>query len=106
MQIDWEIQKATLKGADPYDDQVQEMLARCKTFLIQINVILENEMAAWKQEFQAALKQIDDAAKAQAAVGKLGGVNIIINMATRSGNFQLIMVAVNIIRENLRHSVI
>ncbi len=78
-QIDWEIQKATLKGAPPSDDQVQDMLVRCKTFLVQVNVILENEMTAWKQEFQAALKQIDDAAKAQAEVIKLGGANIVIN---------------------------
>ncbi|MBT3881398.1 MAG: SLATT domain-containing protein [Candidatus Scalindua sp.] len=77
-QIDWEIQKATLKGAGPSDEQVQDMLVRCKTFLTQINVILENEMIAWKQEFQAALKQIDDAAKAQAEVSKLGGANVII----------------------------
>jgi hypothetical protein len=85
-QIDWEIQKATLKGAEPSDDQVQDMLARCKTFLIQINVILENEMAAWKQEFQAALKQIDDAAKAQAEVSKLGGANVIIKNGDKCDN--------------------
>ncbi|MDR4497731.1 MAG: SLATT domain-containing protein [Candidatus Scalindua sp.] len=78
-QLDWEIQKANLKGTDPNDEQVQGMLSRCKTFLSQINIILNNEMMAWKQEFQSALKHIDDAAKAQAAVVMLGGANVVVN---------------------------
>ncbi len=85
-QIDWEIQKAALKGADPSDDQVQDMLIQCKTFLAQINVILENEMTSWKQEFQAALKQIDDTAKVQAEVRELGGANVNITNGDKCDN--------------------
>ncbi len=85
-QIDWEIQKAALKGADPSDDQVQDMLIQCKTFLAQINVILENEMTSWKQEYQAALKQIDDTAKVQAEVRELGGANVNITNGDKCDN--------------------
>lgn len=48
-----------MKGENPSDEQVNELLEACKSFLKIINDILENEMEAWKQEFQAALKQID-----------------------------------------------
>jgi len=78
-QLDWEIQKAHLKGTDPNDEQVEGMLSRCKAFLSQINVVLDNEMTAWKQEFQSALKQIDDASKAQAAGERLGGANVVVS---------------------------
>lgn len=65
-QLDWEMQKASWTGADPTDEQLQDMLARCKAFLAQVNTLLENEMAAWIREFQTELKQIDEAAKARA----------------------------------------
>ncbi len=77
-QMDWEIQRASLKGAEPNDDQVQEMLSSCKTFLTQINAFIAEEMAAWRQEFQTALKQVDDAARAQAEIRKLGGANVVV----------------------------
>jgi hypothetical protein len=75
-QLDWEIQRATWKGTAPTDQQMQEMLARCKAFLGQVNTFLEHEMAAWMQEFQASLQQIDDVAKARAEASKLGGANV------------------------------
>jgi len=45
-QLDWEIQRASWKGAAPSDAQVQEMLGRCKVFLVQVNALMEQEMAA------------------------------------------------------------
>ena len=48
----------------------------CKAFLITINTAVEKEMIAWKEEFQAALKQIDDAAQAKQKVQRMGGLNI------------------------------
>src|SRR5262249_31734782 len=77
-QLDWEIQRATWQGITPNERQVQEMLARCKEFLTQVNTFLENEMTAWIQEFQTALNQIDTAAKAQTEASKLGGANIVV----------------------------
>ena len=77
-QLDWEIQRAVWKGSAPTDEQVQEMLVRCKAFLVQVNTFLENEMTAWLQEFQAALRQIDDTAKTQADASKLGGATVIV----------------------------
>jgi hypothetical protein len=75
-QLDWEIQRAAWKGTAPTDEQLQDMLARCKAFLGQVNMLLEREMAAWIQEFQASLQQIDDTVKARAEANKLGGANI------------------------------
>lgn len=69
-QMDWEMQKASWKSPDPTDEQTQDMLAQCKTFLGQVNALLENEMAAWVREFQTALKQIDEAAKARVETTK------------------------------------
>ena len=75
-QLDWEIHRAAWKGTAPTDEQLQEMLARCKAFLGQVNTFLEHEMAAWIQEFQASLQQIDDTARARAEANKLGGANV------------------------------
>jgi len=76
--IDWEIKKASLKGNNPSDVQVQEFLEMCRIFFTTVNNALEFEMNAWKEEFQAALKQIEDAAKAEQVVNKMGGVKIVI----------------------------
>jgi len=55
------------------------MLARCKAFLVQVNTLMEQEMASWIQEFQAALRQLDDATKTRAETEKLGGVTIVVS---------------------------
>jgi hypothetical protein len=85
-QLDWEIQRAVWKGSAPTDEQVQEMLARCKAFLVQVNTCLENEMTAWIQEFQAALRQIDETAKARAEATKLGGATVIVSNGNQCAN--------------------
>jgi hypothetical protein len=78
-QLDWEIQRATWKGAAPSDEQVQEMLGQCKAFLVQVNALLEQEMAAWIQELQTALRQLDDAAKSRAETEKRSGVTSVVS---------------------------
>jgi hypothetical protein len=62
------------------------MLARCKAFLGQVNTFLEQEMAAWMQEFQATLQQIDEAAKARAEESKLGGANVSVSNGDQCAN--------------------
>jgi len=85
-QLDWEIQRATWKGTTPTDQQVQDMLARCQAFLGQVNTLLEHEMTAWMQEFQATLQQIDDSAKAQTEANTLSGVNISVSNGDQCTN--------------------
>ena len=47
--------------------------------MTQLNTIVRQETDAWIQEFQSTLKQIDEAAKAKAAVSELGAVNITVS---------------------------
>jgi len=75
-QLDWEADKTAWLGAEPTSDQLRSTLARFKAFVTQINTIVRQETDAWIQEFQSTLKQIDEAAKAKAAVSELGAVNI------------------------------
>ena len=85
-QLDWEMHKAARQGAPPTDEQVQELLARCKAFLVQVNTYVEQEMAAWMKEFQAALQQIDDSARTQAEAAKLGGVTVVVTNGEQCSN--------------------
>ena len=62
-EIDWICQRAALHGDRPKPDQINEMLAKCKEFTIKLNSIVAEETNIWVQEFQATLKQIDEAVK-------------------------------------------
>jgi hypothetical protein len=75
-QLDWESDKAAWLGSEPTPDQLRSTLARFKAFVTQVNTIVRQETDAWIQEFQSTLKQIDEAAKAKAAVSELGAINI------------------------------
>jgi SMODS and SLOG-associating 2TM effector domain 2 len=85
-QLDWEMHKATRQGASPTDEQVQEMLARCKAFLVQVNTYVEQEMAAWMKEFQAVPQQIDDSTRTQTEAEKLGGVTVVVTNGEQCSN--------------------
>ena len=61
-QIDWEMQKAALKGRIPDDSQIQEQLRKCRTFLNHVNEILAEESEQWQNDFRNALKQIGKSA--------------------------------------------
>ena len=74
--MEWETQRSSWKGEPPGEEQVQEMMARCKTFLSQVNTIVRDETSAWMQEFQSALSQIDEAAKARPAITEPGALNL------------------------------
>ncbi len=52
------------------------MLGCCKTFIGQVDAAIGKETSTWIAEFQDALKQIDDAAKAKASVAEQGGLNL------------------------------
>jgi SMODS and SLOG-associating 2TM effector domain 2 len=77
-QLDWESDKATWLGSEPTPDQLRATFARFKAFVTQVNSIVRQETDAWIQEFQSTLKEIDEAAKAKAAISGLGAVNIVV----------------------------
>ena len=78
----WETEK--LKISSPLtNNQMQAMLSKCQEFLKQVQGIVKNETDKWATEFQAALTDVEQAAKAaaaaakeKAAIEKQGGINL------------------------------
>jgi hypothetical protein len=75
-QMDWEVERASLQGKPPTQQHTLKMLARCKTFVIQVNTIVREETDAWIQEFQESLKMIDDSTKPKSAGSEPGALNL------------------------------
>ena len=67
-QLAWEAERALWRGSEPTREQVVQMLARCKDFVLQVNGIVREETSVWTREFESAIRQIDDATKARPAV--------------------------------------
>jgi hypothetical protein len=67
-QLEYDIERATWQGRPPTLEQVQSVLQRCKSFLIQVDEIIRQETEQWVTEFQSALKRIDEAAMAKAVL--------------------------------------
>lgn len=77
-EMDWENQRASWQGTQPTKDQVNQMLARCKAFISQVNTIVREETNVWVQEFQNTIKYLDDTIKAKPAVAEPGALNLTI----------------------------
>ncbi|HYH82337.1 MAG TPA: SLATT domain-containing protein [Longimicrobium sp.] len=63
-EMEWACQRATLAGAAPNAAQLEQMLAKCKEFANRLNSIVGDETNTWVQEFQASLKEVDNAVRA------------------------------------------
>lgn len=74
--LDWEARRAAWPGTGLSADEVEASIGQCKVFLAKVNGILAEEMDKWVQEFSAALKTIDEAARARAETMRLGAVNV------------------------------
>ncbi|HEY3302417.1 MAG TPA: SLATT domain-containing protein [Candidatus Binatia bacterium] len=83
-ELEWQTLKAGWKGSDPTDDQVQTMLGRAKTFINQVTTVVQEETNTWIREFQESLKQVEEAARAKAAVSELGGLNVTVTNGDQS----------------------
>jgi hypothetical protein len=57
--MDWEIQRSTLEGQTPTDQQVRGILSQFKSFLYQVDTLLNDETTLWVEEFRAALREVD-----------------------------------------------
>jgi SMODS and SLOG-associating 2TM effector domain 2 len=75
-QLDWEAERAALRGDPPEPQQVSKMLARCKAFAIQVNSIVREETDIWIQEFQETLRMLDDSSKPKAVGSEPGALNL------------------------------
>lgn len=63
-ELEWQCRRAAWRGAAPTTEQVGLMLVLSKEFTARINGIVAEETNVWMQEFQASIKQVDDAVKA------------------------------------------
>ncbi len=65
----WELEKHKLQL--PISGEASQiMIAHCKDFLLRVQEIVREETQKWATEFQAAIKEVDEAAKAAAAAIK------------------------------------
>lgn len=78
-QMDWQIRRADFQSGQPDARQVQQALEQCRTFLAQTDSLLRTETDSWITEFRAALREIDEAAKARAELAKTGAANVVVD---------------------------
>jgi hypothetical protein len=89
-QLDFETERANWQGAPPSKDQVNQMLARSKAFVSQVNTIIREETSIWVQEFQNTIQYLDDSIKAKPAVTEPGALNLTItNIKDLPGGWDL-----------------
>lgn len=69
-EMDWYAQRAALRGQNPTADQVVQLLARCKEFVVKVNGIVAEETQGWVNEFKSSLSQVDEAVKAAESEAK------------------------------------
>jgi hypothetical protein len=62
--FDWEHLIAPLKGNEPSDDQVRDILVVIQRFSLAIREAVEQETGAWITEFQTNLSRLDNETKA------------------------------------------
>ena len=63
-ELDWQTRRAALRGRVPTVEQVAEILAAGREFAMRVQTLVAEETAAWATEFQANLKQLDEAVRA------------------------------------------
>lgn len=78
-QLDYYVERASWQGNPPAPEQVLKILNRCKAFLVQVDEIVRKETDQWLVEFQDVLKQVDEAARAKAALVEQGGINLTVS---------------------------
>ena len=54
----------------PSDDQIQEAITACVAFITEVDAAVRQETDQWIADFQASLKDLEDATKAAAAAAK------------------------------------
>jgi SMODS and SLOG-associating 2TM effector domain 2 len=75
-ELEWEASRSSWSGREPSDEQVQEMIGRANRFLATIGDIVREETEQWMTEFREAMRQLDERAKAAAALDRRGGVRV------------------------------
>ncbi len=62
-EISWQTKLASLHERPIDDEHTLELLGACQHFLTEVNRIIIEETEQWKQDFQSALRKIDESTK-------------------------------------------
>lgn len=84
--LEYQTERAAWFGVPPNDEQVSRVLVRSKAFALEVLSIVQEETAAWIQEFQANLKNLEEAAKASSAATEGGALNITVENGDQCPN--------------------
>lgn len=72
----WQGRLASMAAREPAPEEVQQALEEIKTFAGRINAIVSDETQRWVAEFQAALGDIEEKARAAEAASRTGAVSV------------------------------
>lgn len=75
-QIESDSDQAAWADGKPNMDQVQQTLQRCKVFMVTVDDLVRAETDRWVAEFQDAIKDVDELARARATLLKSGAINV------------------------------
>ena len=65
--MSWPSRTSKWAGGVPSDDQVQDAITACVAFITEVDAAVRQETDQWIADFQASLKDLEDATKAAAA---------------------------------------
>jgi len=78
-ELDWQALLASYAGQAPSGEQIQHALACAKAFVEQVNAVIGDETTKWVEEFQAALKQVDEQARAVPPAAETGSLALTVS---------------------------
>jgi len=77
-QFEWEVERLSWRGNAPSYKQARTMMLRCATFAAEVSNIIQAETLTWVEEFQGALKTLDERAKTQTESTQHGAVKVMV----------------------------
>lgn len=77
-QFEWEVERMSWRGSAPSYKQARTMMLRCATLATEVSNIVQAETLTWVEEFQGALKTLDERSKTQAESAQRGAVKVTI----------------------------
>lgn len=75
-QFEWAVERMSWRGEAPNHKQARAMIMRCAAFASEISNIVQDETLTWVEEFQGALKTLDERSKTQAESSQLGAIKV------------------------------
>lgn len=68
--VGWPSRKLSWEGGTPNEEQVREAIAACAAFVAEVDAAVRQETDQWIADFQANLKDLEEATKVAAAAAK------------------------------------